>query len=137
MQHSSIQYLGLDLICRMHRDQILKHGGILGVRDLGLLKSAIDEPKATFDQVDLYPELFDKAAATFVLLVKNHPFIDGNKRIGVVVMGMLLSLNGLELIMDPESLYDMAIDIATSKLNIMQVAVILKKNSVRFDLPNK
>ena len=68
-----------------------------GLRDLGLLESALAQPRQTFGGADLYPTLAEKAAAVGFSLINNHPFVDGNKRIGHAVVDAMLMLNGFEL----------------------------------------
>jgi death on curing protein len=89
-----MKYLDVKRVLRVHARVIEKSGGDPGVRDLGLLDSAVAQPRAGFGGKDLYPELADKAAALAYSLVKNHPFSDGNKRTGYAAMMVFLSRNG-------------------------------------------
>ncbi|BAZ29390.1 hypothetical protein NIES4074_18350 [Cylindrospermum sp. NIES-4074] len=73
-----IRYLTLSEVIDLHRQIIEQSGGISGVRDLGLLESAVSQPKMIFGGEDLYPEVTDKAATLGFSLIKNHPFVDGN-----------------------------------------------------------
>lgn len=72
-------------------------GGSSGLRDLGAVESAVAQPRMTFGGADLYPSLVEKAAALCFSLVKNHPFVDGNKRVGHAAMETFLVLNGLQI----------------------------------------
>jgi death-on-curing protein len=81
----------------LQRSLLQATGGAAGVRDFGLLESAIAQPKATFGGVDLYPSLVEKAAALCFSLVQAHAFVDGNKRVGHAAMETFLVLNGLEI----------------------------------------
>jgi death-on-curing protein len=81
----------------LHRQILQQTGGAPGLRDLGLLESALAQPRQTFEGVDLYPDVVTKAAALGFSLVANHPFTDGNKRIGHAAMEVTLLLNGAEL----------------------------------------
>ncbi len=81
----------------MHSIVIDETGGIHGLRDEGLLQSAVRQIEQTFGGKDLYRTGFDKAAALFVGILKNHPFLDGNKRTAVVALGVFLELNGYSL----------------------------------------
>ena len=81
-----MRYLSLGEVVRLHQMIIEQSGGATGIRDLGLLDSALAQPRATFDGRDLHPTLLDKAAALCALLVRNHPFVDGNKRVGHAAM---------------------------------------------------
>lgn len=92
-----IRYLSLEEVLELHRLVLRQSGGLEGVRDLGGLESAVAQPQMTFDGQDLYPCLPTKAAALGFSLIRNHPFVDGNKRIGHLAMEMFLVLNGHEL----------------------------------------
>jgi death-on-curing protein len=92
-----IRYLSLEEVLELHRLVLRQSGGLEGVRDLGGLDSAVAQPQMTFDGQDLYPCLPTKAAALGFSLIRNHPFVDGNKRIGHLAMEMFLVLNGHEL----------------------------------------
>ncbi len=81
----------------IHARLIAETGGAHGVRDLGLLLSALARPQATFDGQDLYPNLFAKAGALMESLLQNHPFVDGNKRTAITASAMFLRLNGYRL----------------------------------------
>jgi death-on-curing protein len=76
---------------------LAQSGGAAGIRDLGLLESALAQQRATFDGNDLHPTIVDKAAAVGFALVANHPFVDGNKRVGHAAMEVFLVLNGFEI----------------------------------------
>lgn len=91
------RYLSLAEVLRLHDRIIDETGGSHGLRDLGLLESALAQPRQTFGGQDLYPSLVDKAAAAGFSLINNHPFVDGNKRIGHAVAEAMLMLNGFEL----------------------------------------
>lgn len=81
----------------LHSRMIDITGGAKGIRDAGALESAIYHAYASFDRRDLYPTIEEKAARQAYALVRNHPFIDGNKRIGLYVMLVLLEMNGIKL----------------------------------------
>ena len=81
----------------MHDKIIEVSGGARAIRDMKALESAINQPRLTFDQTDLYPDIVAKAAALCFFLVMNHPFVDGNKRIGHAAMETFLILNGFEI----------------------------------------
>jgi death-on-curing protein len=92
-----MRHLSLAEVLELHRMVIEQAGGSLGLRDLGALESAVAQPRMTFGGNDLYPSLIDKAAALCFSLVKDHPFVDGNKRVGHAAMETLLVLNGFEI----------------------------------------
>ena len=89
-----MKLLRLRAALALHAKIIAKSGGSSGIRDRGLLESALAQPKMTFGGQDLYPTLVDKAAALGFSLIKNHPFVDGNKRIGHASMQVFLEFNG-------------------------------------------
>ncbi len=91
------RYLSLLEVLSLHRHVIEQSGGAIGIRDLGMLESAIAQPRMTFDREELYPTIIDQAAALGFSLVMNHPFVDGNKRIGHAAVETFLVLNGLEI----------------------------------------
>ncbi len=89
-----MRYLSISEVLELHERLISSSGGPTGIRDLGALESAVNQPYVTFDQQDLYPDLVSKAAAICFSLVMNHPFLDGNKRVGHAAMETFLVLNG-------------------------------------------
>jgi death on curing protein len=92
-----MRYLSLGEALLLHARVLERSGGATGLRDLGALQSALAQPTMTFDDRDLYPTLEAKAAALAYSLVMNHPFVDGNKRIGHAAMEVFLVLNGVEV----------------------------------------
>lgn len=112
-----ILYLTLDEVVSLH-DQILKQsGGATGIRDLGLLESALAQPLMTFGGEDLYPTLIEKAAALGFSLVMNHPFVDGNKRIGHTGMEAFLVINGMEIVASVDEREATILALATGSLD--------------------
>src|SRR5487761_1083526 len=92
-----MRYLTLEEVLELHRRVIAQSGGAQGVRDQGALESALAQPLMAFSGRNLYPKTADKAGALGFSLVKNHPFVDGNKRMGHAVMEVFLRLNGYEI----------------------------------------
>ena len=92
--------LSIENVIRLHALEISKTGGSEGIRDRGALESAVAQPMMTFGGQDLYPSLVDKAAALGHSLIANHPFVDGNKRIGHVAVEAMLRANGFRLVHD-------------------------------------
>ena len=90
-------FLTLGEVIEIHRDQIERYGGGPGIRDLGLLQSALAMPAAGFGGRYLHTDLYEMAAAYLFHITKNHPFVDGNKRTGAVATLVFLSLNGVEV----------------------------------------
>ena len=103
--------LSTNQILLLHKDLISEFGGLDGVKDLGMLESAINAPFQTFNYQDMYPTIQQKAARLCYGLVKNHPFIDGNKRIGVHAMLVFLEYS-------QEELYTIILKIASSQATI-------------------
>jgi death on curing protein len=91
------RFLSRDEVLLIHADQIARYGGSAGVRDEGLLISALAQPEAVFGDQYLHPSIAAQAAAYLFHLVKNHPFIDGNKRVGTATALVFLEINGYEL----------------------------------------
>ena len=91
------RYLTLVEVLELHRTMLERWGGAGGIRDINALESALAQPRQSFGGQDLYPDLATKAAALCFSLVLNHPFVDGNKRVGHAAMEVFLLLNGLEL----------------------------------------
>lgn len=108
-------------IIAVHSSLIAATGGIDGVRDDGLLESALEAPFQTFDGEDLYPSLLRKAAQLCYALVSNHPFADGNKRIGIHAMLVFLALNGIEISCTQQELISAGLSLASGKMNAEQL----------------
>ncbi|PJZ68907.1 type II toxin-antitoxin system death-on-curing family toxin [Leptospira perolatii] len=127
MNNSVVRYLTLEEVLYIHANQIDEYGGSYGIRDQGLLESAISQPSTGFGDQEFHKELLDKAAAYLFYLCKNHPFIDGNKRVALAVSLVFLDLNGIELD-DPEGmLYDLTIGVASGEIPLKSIAQELEK----------
>jgi len=105
----------------IHELAIENFGGSYGVRDMNLLESAIGRPYVTFDGQELYPNPVDKAAAIIESIVKNHPFSDGNKRTGYVLMRLILLKSQFDIEATEKEKYDFVIKIAEGKLNLDEI----------------
>lgn len=101
----------------IHDDQIGSFGGILGVRDYGLLESAIAQPQASFSGQLLHPDIYSQAGAYLYHITLNHPFIDGNKRTAFAVTDTFIRLNGYSLNIQDQEAYEMVIKVATRELD--------------------
>ena len=108
-------FLGLDEVIEIHHDQIDRYGGPSGIRDIELLKSAISMPPATFGGEYLHKNLYEMAAAYLFHVVRNHPFLDGNKRTGAVAAVVFLIMNGIELQADEDSFEKLVRSVAEGK----------------------
>ena len=107
-----MKLLSLRQIIMLHDDLCKETGGIQGIRDEGLLQSAISAPFQSYGGTDIFPSLQQKAARLAFGLVKNHPFLDGNKRIGAHAMLVFLMLNGIELEYEQDELSGLILDVA-------------------------
>lgn len=121
------KFLSLDDVLRLHADQIDSFGGSQGVRDEGLLESALAQPQSTFGGELLHPTIQDQAAAYFYHLAMNHPFIDGNKRTAFAAMDSFLRLNGYSLNLTDEQVYNLVMQVAQGNMNKEELAAFLKE----------
>jgi death-on-curing protein len=120
-------FLSLAEVLEIHRDQIERYGGHTGLRDLGLLQSALAMPAAGFGGRYLHSDLVEMAAAYLFHIVQNHPFIDGNKRTGTVAAIVFLSMNDFELEADEIQLEKLVFDVAKGKAGKNAIADFLRK----------
>ena len=126
-------YLTVEQILFLHARLIDETGGSHGVRDLGLLLSAVGRPQASFEGKDLYSDLFTKAAALLDSLIRNHPFIDGNKRTGVSAAGLFLVRNGFRLAAQNTDLEELALAIAQAKMTVEEAATWLREHAIHME----
>jgi death-on-curing protein len=126
-----MNYLTPQQVLFIHARLISEIGGEHGVRDLGLLQSAVAHPQATFDGQDLYPDAFSKAAALLESLIGNHTFVDGNKRTAITSTGLFLRVNGYRLIVDNQQLESFTLQCAQQLISLEQMALWLKSHSER------
>lgn len=124
-----MRYLSLIEILELHNAILSTSGGKEGIRDIGTLESAINQPRITFDQTDLYPDMVSKSAALCFSLVMNHPFVDGNKRVGHAAMETFLILNGFELDAGVDEQERIILDLAAGKLTREQLTSWVKEHS--------
>ncbi|MBA2304458.1 MAG: type II toxin-antitoxin system death-on-curing family toxin [Acidobacteria bacterium] len=118
-----IVYLSVAQLLDLHRVLLRAFGGSEGLRDRGGLASAAARPSSTFGGEDLYPDLAAKAAALMHSLLLNHPFVDGNKRVGAAAAELFFRVNGLELDASDEELEAMTIAIATGDVEAEALAI--------------
>lgn len=121
------RFLSLSEVLEIHQDQIARYGGHPGIRDLDLLQSALAMPSAEFGGQFLHASFHEMASAYLFHIVRNHPFIDGNKRVGAVASLVFLELNGIELTGPEDDFANMVISVAAGKLDKAGVAVRLKR----------
>ena len=127
------RWLKEGVIIAVHDEQLVEHGGAEGVRDSGLLSSALARPK-NLDGYEM-PSVFDLAAAYATGIVKDHPFVDGNKRTGFLAAYMFLALNGWELDAPEANAAAVILELAAGKVDEAQFSVWLKEYSVK--IPQK
>jgi death-on-curing protein len=123
-------FLTLDEVLAIHADQLARYGGDRGLRDAGLLESALATPRAMFGKAFLHGSVPEMAAAYLFHLVGNHPFVDGNKRAGLAAAIAFLGLNGLWLESDPDELADFVIRVAAGRATKAEVAEFIRARAV-------
>lgn len=112
-----MRYLTLEEVLELHRRLIAQSGGTIGIRDRGALESAVAQPQMSFGGEDLYPTLVEKGSALGFSLIKNHPFLDGNKRIGHAAMETFLVLNGQEIAASVDEQEEVVLKVAAGELD--------------------
>ena len=123
------KFLELEDVLRIHQRLVEKFGGTSGVRDLGLLESALSQPQATFSGRLLHATVWEQAAAYLFHLAMNHPFVDGNKRTAFAVMDAFLRLNGFVLNLTQAQKYEFVIQVVKRKLSKEALATYLEQSS--------
>jgi len=123
-----VVFLTLDEVLALHADQIERYGGRPGVRDVGLLQSAVSVPAATFGDRFLHASLQEMAAAYLFHLVRDHPFLDGNKRVGLMALLAFLGLNSRWLDAEPRELENLVLAVAAGKTSKAEVAVFVQRH---------
>ncbi len=123
---SSIIFLTLEEVCLLYKQLIEKFGGSFGIRDINLLESAIAQPQSLAFGEYLHKDIHEMAAAYCFHIIKNHPFVDGNKRTGLLSAITFLDKNGFIVQADTESLYQCAINIATSAWSKQDISLFFK-----------
>lgn len=124
-----MKYLTVEQVLFIHARLIEETGGSHGIRDLGLLESAVSRPQATFDKKDLHSGLYNKAAALFHAIIKNHPFVDGNKRTGATTVGIFLLINNYRVTASNKALESFTLKITNSEEEVPAIAEWIKTNS--------
>jgi death on curing protein len=112
----NVKYLTLDEVIRIHEMELARYGGMAGLRDQALLESALAQPMASFGGALLHEDLFAMAAAYLYHIVKNHPFLDGNKRTGLIVALTFLAINGVPISPASERFYETTIGAAEGRV---------------------
>jgi death-on-curing protein len=123
------EFLTLEEILEIHRDQIDRYGGDEGIRDRGLLESAVAMPRQSFSGNYLHRDIFEMAAAYAFHLAESQAFVDGNKRTGLAAAYAFLTLNGLRLVERDDRLYEAMIAIGTRRLDKLGLAQVFRECS--------
>ena len=121
--------IDIEDVLKIHEFLIDKFGGLHGVRDIDLLKSEIGRPLQTFDKRDLYKTPIEKSAAVIESIVNNHPFIDGNKRTGYVLLRLFLLEQGMDIRASQIEKYDFVIAIASGNLSFEEIVSWIKQHA--------
>lgn len=122
--------LSKEQVLMLHAELLRETGGAEGLRDEGLLDSALNAPFQSFGETDVFPSLQQKGARLGYGLICNHAFVDGNKRIGTHVMLVFLALNGIELEYTQEGLSDMVLGVASGELQFEDMVKWIIKHQV-------
>ena len=124
-----MKYLTAEQVLFIHARLIEETGGEHGLLDLGLLRSAVGRPQASFDGQDLYPDLFSKAAAMLESLIGNHAFLDGNIRTAITAAGLFLRINGYRMIASNQELEEFTLQCAQGLVSLKRMALWLETQS--------
>ena len=124
---TSPRFLTLSEVLTILRDQVERYGSTLGVRDLGLVSSAIAVPQASFEGRHLHSDLYEMAAAYAYHLCQNHPFIDGNKRAALSAALVFLDLNGIRVSDPDDRLYPLMMLVAPGKASKAEITAVLRE----------
>lgn len=122
-------HLSVEQVLFIHARLIDETGGEHGIRDLGMVKAAVDRPKTTFDGQELYPDIYVKAAALMESLVNNHAFLDGNKRTGITVVALFLLRNDLKISATNTQMVEFTVQVAQSQLDLGAIENWLRAHS--------
>jgi death-on-curing protein len=124
-----MQFLDLDDVIEIHAGQIANYGGGVGLRDLSLLESAVAQPRAGFGSQYLHADLFEMAAAYLFHLVMNHPFIDGNKRVGLEAALVFLEINSISIDASDDELVDLVLKTTTGSVTKTDIAAFFRSHT--------
>ena len=122
-------FLDLDDVNEIHAGQIERYGGSTGLRDSGLLESAVAQPQASFGGEFLHSDLFEMAAAYLFHIVLNHPFVDGNKRVALECSLVFLEINGVQIEASDDELVELTLAAARSERSKQQLAQFFRSKS--------
>jgi death-on-curing protein len=124
-------FLDIEQVLQIHRSLIEQYGGSVGLRDAGLLHSALAMPQASFSGELLHKDPFEMAAAYFYHLVQNHAFIDGNKRVGAATAIVFLTMNEIEIEADENGLVELTLAVAKGEIGKQEIAAYFRDKNRR------
>jgi death-on-curing protein len=122
-------FLDIDQVLRIHLNLIERYGGEAGVRDIGLLHSAIAMPQASFGGEPRHKDLFEMAAAYLYHIVQNHPFVDGNKRTGAAAAIIFLAMNDVDIEADEDGLVEVTLAVARGEVGKAAIAAFFRQQT--------
>ena len=125
-----MRFLTLNELLQLHHILIEQSGGSTDIHSVGMLESALAQPRMAFSEEDLYPTIVEKAAALGFSLIRNHPFVDGNKRTGHAAMEVFLILNGYEIDASVDEQEEIILQLAAGELERMAFAEWLRAHVV-------
>lgn len=124
-----MDYVSLREVLLIHAASIKKYGGSQGIRDQGSVESAIARPRASFNDYEAYPDIYSKAATLLEALIKNHGFIDGNKRTAISAVVIFFQKNNYDFVAGQKQLVEFVVEVAEGRHNLDTISSWLKKNS--------
>lgn len=128
-----VLYLSVEQLEELHRLQLNHYGGTAGCRDPGALEAAAARPTMTFGGEDLYPDIPSKAAALMYSLVMNHPFVDGNKRVGAHAAILFLMVNEWRILIESKDLEEITMALARGEIDIEALTIWIRQRAVAPD----
>ena len=123
-----VDFLSVEEIMAIHRDQLQRYGGLPGIRDQNLLESAVAMPQLTFDNAFVHRDIAAMAAAYLFHIGKNHPFVDGNKRTATAAALVFLLINGFRLTVSDDNLSSIVLDVILDKISKDELADLIRCN---------
>ncbi len=126
----NFNFLDLEDVIEIHKNQIDLYGGSLALRDINLLLSAIEMPKTGFDDTYFHKDVFEMSAAYLFHIVQNHPFIDGNKRTGLVCAFVFLLRNGITPYFSKDEIYSLVLNVAKGKADKNIISEFFRNKSI-------
>lgn len=126
-----MKYLTVAQVLAIHDQMVKRFGGSHGIRDIGLVESAVARPKGGFGKEEFYKDIYSKAAALLQSLLKNHSFVDGNKRTALASAGIFLKINGYDFRNSGKEEVGFGVKVDNENLTLQQIASFLKSHTKR------